>query len=106
MGGVTRVDWGEFAVLLNVSSFYETEGNEHEVAALAELRVPSLTAWNQLKSTMKGKLCMEQDPSNVKVNVIQLTFFVDSTYESFLCSIYLCISLCAYFFYLSFVRHL
>lgn len=72
MDGVTRMNWGDVAVQLNVSGLYDIVGNEHHVAALAELKVPSLSAWSQLKSSIEGKLCMEQNPSTLKVNFVEL----------------------------------
>lgn len=67
MDGVTKVDWDDVTVHLNVSGLYEVVGNEHEVTASAEVRIPSLPAWKQLKSSLEGKLCMEQNPSSLKV---------------------------------------
>ncbi|XP_050693737.1 uncharacterized protein LOC126984229 isoform X3 [Eriocheir sinensis] len=78
MDGVTRMNWGDVAVHLNVSGLYDIEGNEHHVAALAELKVPSLPAWSQLKSSIEGKLCMEQNPSTLKVTQISI---VEKDYE-------------------------
>lgn len=67
--GATKVDWGDVAVHLNMSGLYEIVGNEHRVGTSAELWVPSLTAWNQLKSSIEGTLCMKQNPSGIKVNL-------------------------------------
>lgn len=70
MDGITKMNWGDVAVQLNVSGLYEIVESEHTVAASAELKVPSLTSWSQLKSSIEGKLFMEQNPSIVKVNAV------------------------------------
>ncbi|XP_045126052.1 uncharacterized protein LOC123513172 isoform X2 [Portunus trituberculatus] len=76
--GAVEVDWGDVAVILNMSGLYEIIDNKHHLAASSELRVPSLAAWHQLKSSIEGTLSNEQNPSSFKV--IQ-TVMVEKDYK-------------------------
>lgn len=67
--GAVEIDWADVAVTLNMSGFYEVIDNKHHLAASSELRMPSLAAWHQLKSSMEGTFSIEQNPSSFKVNI-------------------------------------
>ena len=63
------IDWGDVAVMLNMSGLYKIIDNKHHLTASSELRVPSLATWHQLKSSLEGTLSIEQNPSSFKVNL-------------------------------------
>ena len=69
LDGVVEVDWADVAVTLNTSGLYEVVGDEHQLEVSAELKMPSLASWHQLKSFIKGTMSIGRNPSKLKVNV-------------------------------------